>query len=90
MSPQTSKKIAPKVIVVCAVALAILHQDVWWWDDKTLVFGFMPIGLAYHAFYSIMASVLWAAAVIWAWPTHIEEWADAGEDTEESKTGGAS
>lgn len=74
------------IVFACAVVLGIIHQDFWWWDDKTLVFGFLPIGLAYHAFYSIMAAVLWAAAVKWAWPIHIEEWADQGsESASESK-----
>ena len=31
------------------VLLIILHQDNWLWNDTTLVFGFMPIGLVYHA-----------------------------------------
>ena len=64
------------VIAVCAVVLAILHQDFWWWDDQTLVLGFMPIGLAYHAVYSIMAAALWAGAVKFAWPEHAEQMAE--------------
>jgi hypothetical protein len=31
-----------------------LHQDSWNWKDKTLVFGFLPIGLAYHAGFTIL------------------------------------
>ena len=31
-------------------ALYLLHQDVWFWRTaRPLVFGFLPIGLAYHA-----------------------------------------
>ncbi|MCG8407451.1 MAG: DUF3311 domain-containing protein [Phycisphaerales bacterium] len=56
------------------VLLAILHQDFWWWDDsETLVFGFIPIGLAYHAGVSLVASVLWALAVKFCWPSDIDE-----------------
>jgi len=40
------------------------------------VFGFLPIGLLYHAIFSLAAGALWACAVKFAWPTHIEEWAD--------------
>jgi hypothetical protein len=55
------------------VLLAILHQDFWWWDDSdTLVSGFLPIGLAYHAGVSIVAAVLWAMAVKYCWPHDAE------------------
>ncbi len=88
MNRTPAKKNATRMIVICGVALAILHQDIWWWADKTLVFGFLPIGLAYHALYSILASLLWAAAVVWAWPAHIEQWADSGADSGGCDEGG--
>lgn len=56
------------------ILLAILHQDFWYWDDsETLVFGFIPIGLAYHAGVSLAASILWALAVKYCWPTDVDE-----------------
>jgi hypothetical protein len=58
-----------------AVVLFVLHQDFWWWDDRTLLFGFMPAGLAYHMLYSILAGSLWALTVKFAWPSHVEEFA---------------
>jgi hypothetical protein len=58
------------------VVLVVLHHDGWWWDDRRLVFGFLPIGLAYHAAYSLAAGILWALASRYAWPSHLEEWAD--------------
>lgn len=61
-----------KLIWILAAALLVLHQDVWFWDDRTLVFGFMPIGMFYHAMFSIAAACLWAAAVKWAWPSDVE------------------
>ena len=42
------------VFLIVFVVLAILHQDFWNWDNKNLVFGFMPVGLAYHALYSLV------------------------------------
>ena len=66
--------------------VGILHYDFWWWDDRTLVFGFMPIGLFWHALISIFAAIAWALVVRFAWPTHVEEWAasgDASGDAEE-------
>ena len=42
--------------------LFFLHQDFWWWDDADLIFGFMPIGLAYHAGFSMACAFLgWLA-----------------------------
>ena len=60
--------------------LAILHYDFWNWDDRTLVLGFMPIGLFFQALISIGAAVAWALVVKFAWPTHIEQWAEQGPD----------
>lgn len=60
-------------------ALFILHQDFWLWDSRTLVLGFMPIGLFYHAMFSIAAAAVWALAVKFAWPVEIEAWADEVE-----------
>ena len=45
------------IIYGLVVVLALLHQDFWFWDDPTLVFDFMPVGLFYHALYSIAASI---------------------------------
>jgi hypothetical protein len=65
------------VIFVGFLILAVLHQDFWNWDKADLVFGFMPIGLAYHAAYSLVAAIFWALVVKFAWPTKLEEWADS-------------
>lgn len=65
-----------KVVWALVVLLSILHYDFWYWDDASLVFGFMPIGLFYQALISLAAGIVWAMAVKWSWPSHIEEWAD--------------
>jgi hypothetical protein len=46
-----------------------LHQDIWLWHSATpIVFGVLPIGLAYHVAYSIaIAGVMWLL-VRYAWP----------------------
>jgi hypothetical protein len=55
------------------VALAILHHDVWFWHaSKPLVFGFLPIGLAWHAGISVASAVVWAMAVRYCWPANLE------------------
>ena len=51
------------VVYALIVIMAIIHQDFWWWDNKTLVFGFMPLGLFYHALFSCMAAGGWARAI---------------------------
>lgn len=73
-----------KAIWIIFVLLFFLHQDVWFWDDKRLVFGFLPVGLAYHAAFSLVAALLWASAVKWAWPSEIEAWADETNDEGEA------
>jgi hypothetical protein len=55
------------------LALFLLHQDVWnWRQAEPLVFGFLPIGLAYHAAYCIGAALLMAVLVKFAWPTELD------------------
>jgi hypothetical protein len=71
---------APWVIGALVVVLGLLHQDFWFWSDSTLVFGFLPVGLFYHALYSIAAGCLWAAAVKWAWPSEVEAFAEEADD----------
>lgn len=73
-------KPAVLIAIVVFIVLAILHQDLWNWDNADLVFGFMPIGLAYHAGYSIVAATFWAIVMKFAWPTRLEEWADETDD----------
>jgi len=71
----------PSIIaIVVFIILAILHQDVWNWDNANLVFGFLPVGLAYHAAYSLIAATFWAIVMKFAWPTRLEEWADEPND----------
>ena len=65
------------IFLLAFIALAVLHQDAWNWDKADLVFGFMPIGLAYHAGYSLVAACFWAVVIRVAWPSHLEEWAES-------------
>ncbi|MEM7307793.1 MAG: hypothetical protein AAF682_14030 [Planctomycetota bacterium] len=60
--------------------LGILHYDFWWWGDRTLVFGFVPIGLAFHALISVLAAGAWAWMIRVGWPSHLEEWAEDGAE----------
>ncbi|MGP8200277.1 MAG: DUF3311 domain-containing protein [Limisphaerales bacterium] len=64
-----------KLLLFLLVALVYAaHQDVWnWRQSSPMVFGFLPIGLAYHAAYSIAAAVMMAVLVRFAWPKGLEE-----------------
>ena len=54
--------------------LYVLHQDVWfWYSSRPLVFGFLPIGLAYHAAYCVAVAGLMWLLVRYAWPSHLED-----------------
>lgn len=64
------------------VLMFLGHQDFWWWDDSTLILGFLPIGLAYHALFSIGCALLGWLAISKAWPSELENFADEGEETE--------
>lgn len=58
---------------VLILGLYLLHQDFWFWDRaRPLVFGFLPIGLAYHAAYCLTVAVLMWALTRFAWPSHLE------------------
>lgn len=56
------------VLWVALAGLILLHHDWWFWSDGTLLLGFLPVGLAYHAGISVAAGVLWALASFYAMP----------------------
>ncbi len=61
------------VAVALVAALYALHQDVWFWRDAApLVFGFLPIGLFYHAAYTVAVSVAMWALVLLLWPSNLD------------------
>ena len=74
-----SSNFMKSLIVALVILLLILHNDVWFWDSDELLFGFMPIGLAYHAAFSVSAALLWYIASRVAWPSRLEQWADKEE-----------
>jgi len=45
-------------------------------DESTLVLGFLPIGLAFHALFSIACAFLGWVAIKFAWPHHLEQFAE--------------
>jgi hypothetical protein len=54
--------------------LYVLHQDFWFWRAaRPLVFGFLPIGLFYHAAFTAACSIVLWLLVKGAWPAHLDD-----------------
>ena len=68
------------LIIFLVVLLLVLHNDIWFWDDESLLLGFLPIGLAYHAAFSVSAALLWLIAGKVAWPHKLEQWANSDDE----------
>jgi len=65
------KKLLLFLLVVLVYAA---HQDAWnWRKADPMIFGFLPVGLAYHAAYSIAAAVMMAILVKCAWPKGLDK-----------------
>jgi hypothetical protein len=62
------------LLTLAILALYAAHQDIWFWRSaRPLVFGFLPVGLAYHALYCIAAAgLMWVLTRV-AWPAHLDE-----------------
>lgn len=61
------------LLTVLVAAFYALHQDFWnWRKTEPLALGFLPVGLWYHALYSVGAAVVMAVLVRFAWPRHLE------------------
>lgn len=85
-----------RALVLAVAAMYLLHQDVWLWETaRPLVFGFLPIGLFYHAAYSVAVAGLMALLIRCAWPAELEREAEAddappeGRRPEDGAPGGA-
>lgn len=61
-------------LTLVTAVVYLLHQDFWFWRTaRPLVFGFLPIGLAYHAAYTVAISLLMLYLVRRHWPSHLEQ-----------------
>lgn len=70
------------LIWLLIIVLILVHQDFWYWNDSTLVFGFFPIGLLYHVGISLGATLLWYLATVFCWPNDLIEAAESDSTTE--------
>jgi hypothetical protein len=61
------------LLALVVFALYVAHQDFWNWRRVApLAFGFVPIGLFYHACFTVAASLVMWMLVTFAWPAHLE------------------
>lgn len=68
------------LLALIVVALIILHQDFWYWTTADpLVLGFLPIGLFYHACFTVAVALLMWVLVKTAWPAHLEAIAETDD-----------
>ena len=64
------------------LVLYALHQDLWYWRTaRPLLFGFLPVGLSYHALYCLASAALMWALTHHAWPSHLDEGPAPGDGT---------
>jgi hypothetical protein len=74
MAKVARSKFKTTLLALAIATLYALHQDIWFWRTaQPLVFGFLPIGLAYHAAYCVVAAALMWILTRVAWPSHLEE-----------------
>lgn len=76
LPPSRTTPRSRRVIVALFALLFLVHHDFWAWGDRRLVLGFLPVGLFYHALFSVAAGMLWAFANYFAWPDALERWAN--------------
>jgi hypothetical protein len=75
-------------LTVAILLLYGLHQDVWFWRTaRPLVFGFLPIGLAYHAVYCIASALLMWTLTKVAWPHHLDDASKENGASRQSEAG---
>ena len=59
------------LLYAALVVLYLLHNDLWLWDDPSLVFG-LPVGLVYHIAFAFATSIVLTLLVLYAWPEHLD------------------
>lgn len=79
------------LLTLVVIALYISHQDIWNWRKVyPMAFGFVPIGLFYHACFVVASSLVLWMLVTYAWPAHLEaEVAEVEGQQQGTKAGAA-
>ena len=62
-----------RLLYAALLLAALLHHDFWFWNDRTLFFGVLPVGLLYHVVYTLaVVGLMWLLAE-YAWPVHLDK-----------------
>ena len=65
-------------LIILILVLYALHQDLWFWRAaRPLLFGFLPVGIWYHALFTLAVSLVMGVLIREAWPAHLEEEGEA-------------
>ncbi len=75
-----------KYVALALLALLILlQQDYWQWENRTLVFGFLPYSIAYHAGICLAAAGLGWMVTRFCWPQGLDDATAADRSPEISR-----
>ncbi len=74
-----NKSVIRWVLYLSLIILYLLHNDLWFWDNPSLILG-LPVGLFYHLMFCIAASLLMFLVVSYAWPKHFEVGREKGSE----------
>jgi len=65
--------VRPSIAALLVAVLYVLHQDFWFWRTaRPLVFGALPVGLFYHAAFTVACAAVLFLLVTRLWPAHLE------------------
>ena len=63
----------PLAAAALVALLYALHQDIWFWRAaRPLVFGVLPVGLFYHAAFTVVTAIALWVLVRLVWPHHLD------------------
>ena len=65
------------ILTAAIVAMIALHQDIWNWPFATPFLLGLPVGLWYHALYTLAAAGLMATLVRHLWPHDLDDSGDS-------------
>ena len=57
---------------IALTLLLVLHTDWWLWNDGRMFLG-LPVGLTYHVGYCVVATLVLALVVRFAWPVGADD-----------------
>ena len=63
------------LLYAALIAAFVLHNDLWLWNDASLVAG-LPIGFVYHVGFCLAVALLMWLFVRFAWPDDVGDFGD--------------